>query len=59
MIAKITDSDIWEKKWVRKAAITPMFIYSRTEMGPAMKTFHVVLVGDEPAHDRRTLLSAH
>ena len=36
---------------------TLMFIYSRTVVGPAMKTLHVVLVGHEHGHDKVTLLS--
>jgi len=43
------------QRYLRKETL--MFIYSRTEVGTAMKTLHVVLVGHEHAHDKVTLLS--
>jgi hypothetical protein len=45
---QITDNDMWEQKHP--------CIYSSTEVGPAMKTFHVVFVGHKQAHDKRTIL---
>lgn len=33
------------------------YIYLRTEVGPAIQTFHVVLVRYEHAHDKVTVLS--
>ena len=43
------------QRYLRKETL--MFIYSRTEVGTAMKTLHVVLVGHEHGHDKVTLLS--
>jgi hypothetical protein len=34
-----------------------MYIYSRTEVGPAIKTSHVVVDRNKHAHDKTTPLS--
>ncbi|KAG2588079.1 hypothetical protein PVAP13_5NG205381 [Panicum virgatum] len=40
------------QRYLRKETL--MFIYSRTEVGTAMKTLHVVLVGHEHGHDKKS-----